>query len=403
MFNQDFFNNNRTRLQKLVDDGLIVVTANGFMQRSGDTVYPFRQDSNFYYLTGLTDPDLLLVLDGENSDEFIILPKKTDAEEVFGGSIDTRSITEVSGVRRVMNYREGWAHLKNLQKSRKRIHTILSPPTKVTHTDSFFTNGNRRRFIEKLKRNDSKSSIVDIRSELTSLRQIKQAVEIEAIKQAIDITALGITKARQKIKVGAAGYALKAELDYVFAGAGVEHGFAPIVISGADTCILHSSNLARTIGSGEPVLFDVGAEQNLYSADISRTFFSFTPTKRQKEVYGAVMKVHAFALQLIKPGLSRRDYVTRVDEKMGEELMKLGLIKENIRKNIRAYFPHAVSHSLGLDVHDVCDYTTIQENMVITVEPGIYIAEEALGIRIEDDILVTKNGAVNLSAFVSYE
>lgn len=403
MFNQSFYKNNRIQLQKLVCDELIVLTANGLMQRSGDTVYPFRQDSNFYYLTGLNEPDLVLVMDGKTRQEFLILPKKTHAEEVFGGVIDSRAMAEISGIQTTMNYQEGWTHLKKLQKGRKKINAILAPPTKVTHTDNFFTNGNRRRLIEKLKRSGGESSIVDIRSELTSLRQIKQAVEIEAIKQAIDITARGITKARQNIKAGVTGHTLKAGLDFVFSNSGVGHGFAPIVISGADTCILHSNNLARTLGSGEPVLFDVGAEYKLYSADVSRTFFSALPTKRQKEVHEAVMKVHAFAVQLIKPGLSWRDYAARVDEKMGEELIKLGLISENTRKKVRAYFPHAVSHSLGLDVHDVCDYAIIQENMVITVEPGIYIAEEALGIRIEDDILVTKNGAVNLSAFVSYE
>lgn len=398
-----FFQGNREKLCQNVGKGLIVVTANGLMQRSGDTVYSFRQDSNFYYLTGVIEPDIILVVDSVNSEEFLILPKKTHAEEVFGGVTDSRAMTDMSGIQTIMNYKEGWAHLKELQKSRKKIYTILAPPTKVTHTDNFFTNGNRRRLIEKLKRNDSKSNIVDIRSKLTSLRQIKQIVEIESIKQAIDITSQGITKARQKIAPGASGFALKAELDYVFTSAGVEHGFTPILISGADTCILHSNNLRRTISAGGPVLFDVGAECSLYSADISRTFFSSSPTKRQKEVYEAVMRVHAFALQLIRPGLAWREYVNSVNQEMGKQLINLGLINESTPQNIRTYFPHAVSHSLGLDVHDVCDYTTIQENMVITVEPGIYIPEEALGVRIEDDVLVTKNGAVNLSAFVSYQ
>lgn len=403
MLSQDFFKNNRIRLQKLAGNGLIVITANGLMQRSGDTVYPFRQDSNFYYLTGLNEPDLLLVLDGKNGDEFHILPEKTDAEEVFGGSIDSRIIAEISGVRKAMSYREGWAHLKQLQRSRKKIHTILAPPTKVTHTDSFFTNGNRRRLIEKLNRIKSTTTFLDIRTELTALRQIKQPEEIAAIKRAIIITAEGITQAKRRVKDGVTGYQLKAELDHIFSVHGVEHGFTPVIMSGKDTCVIHSSNLSGKVRLGEPVMFDIGAESELYSADISRTFFHPKPNKRQTEVHEAVMRVHSYALKFVKPGIKWRDYVIQVDYKMGEELIKLGLMTENTRQNVRVYFPHAVSHSLGLDVHDVCDYTTIQENMVITVEPGIYIPEEALGVRIEDDILVTKNGAVNLSAHISYE
>ncbi len=402
MLDAKFFSGNRTSLRSLLKiDGVVMLTASGLVQRSGDSVYPFRQDSNFYYLTGLLDPDLILVMDLGSGDEFIILPNKSEAETTFGGEIYCDDLAKMSGIDTVYDYTNGWKTVNDLRMIRKNVYTVTAPPVRITHTDSFYTNGNRRRLMQKLKRAQPASPLCDIRAEFTKLRQVKQKPEIEAIRSAIACTTDGLRSASAQINQGVTSYQLKAELDYVFARNGTEHGFTPIVSSGKDTCVMHSTRLDKKVAEGDQVLFDIGAEHQLYCADISRTYFCGTPTPRQKEVYDAVLRVQRAAEKLIRPGVGWRDYVIAVDYIMGEELIKSGLITENTRKEVHKYFPHAISHSLGLDAHDPCDYTQpMQENMVLTIEPGIYIPEEGIGIRIEDDYIITKNGISNLSGSV---
>lgn len=395
-----FFQRNRHELKQLAD-GLIVVTANGLLQRSGDTTFPFRQDSNFYYLTGLSDlADAVLVM--VVNEEFLILPKRTEAEIIFGGAIDCDELAKISGIKKIYDYTEGWERYKKLQKSRKKIYTLGAAPQKIAGADSFFTNPARRALIQKVKRISS-AKIEDIRLHLVALRQIKQPEEIGAIKKAIAITKEGFQAARKSIKIARFEYEVAAEFDYTFAKLQANHGYQPIVASGKNACILHYIKNNAPLSHDANILLDVGAEFQGYSADITRTYPVTAFTTRQKQVYEAVYTVQQQAMQLLKPGLQWREYAKSVEQCMGEQLMKLGLISEPTRDAIRHYFPHGISHSLGLDVHDVCDYETLQENMVITVEPGIYIPEEGIGVRIEDNVLVTKTGAVNLSEDIAYE
>lgn len=398
MLGANFFTKNRKKLLEHIGDELIIVTANGLMQRSSDTVFPFRQESNFYYLTGITEPDAVLVL--SQKEEFLILPKRSQTETIFGGAINCDEIANISGITTVCEYREGWERYKKMQKSRKKIYTLLPPPEKILYTDSFFSNPARRRLVRRLKRLSTDIIFEDIRYYLTQMRQIKQPEEIAAIKQAIEVTAEGLAQSIARIKSGISGHVLKAELDHTFAQYGADHAFAPIVISGPDTSVIHSTNLARIIQNDEPILYDIGAEVDLYGADIARTYPSTEWTKRQAELYRIVVKMRNDMMGFLKAGTSWKEYAQRADQLLGEELIRLGLIKENKRELVRPFFPHAIGHSLGLDVHDLCDYGTIQEGMVITVEPGIYIPEEGIGIRIEDDVLVTRHGVENLSVQV---
>ena len=235
------------------------------------------------------------------------------------------------------------------------------------------------------------------------MRQIKQPVEIDAIKKAIEITNHGLERAKEYIHEGVNGFQLKAEMDYEFTKLGATHGFSPIITTGPNTCLHHLQVNKRILKSGEPILFDIGAEHEYYTADVSRTYFFPQPTKRQKAVYDAVYRVQKVAENLVKPGVLWKGYALKVEELMGEELARLGLIADNNRKEIRKYFSHGIGHSLGLDAHDPCDYTgAFEENMIITIEPGIYIPEEGFGVRIEDDYLVDKSGVSNLSAHISY-
>lgn len=395
----NFFKNNRKCLQQKVGGGLTIVAAQALLQRSGDTIFPFRQDSNFYYLTGINEPDVVLVMcDG---DEFLILPKRSEAENIFGGSINCDEIAKLSGIKLVYEHAEGWDTYKKLQQNRKKVFTLGAASARIHGIDSFYTNPARRRLLQKVKR-ISKVDISDLRPDMVSLRQVKQPEEVTAIKQAIDITAQGFLQAQQALNNGATEYEIVAEFDYIFAKQKAVHGYQPIVASGENACTLHYIKNNKQIRADEAVLLDVGAEYLGYSADITRTYATTNFSQRQKDVHEAVYRVHQKAITLLKDGIKWRDYALMVENIIGEELQLLGLISSPTSKEIRRYFSHGISHSLGLDVHDVCNYDTILENMVITVEPGIYIPEEGIGVRIEDDILITKDGAENLSSHIPY-
>lgn len=400
MFTSNFFSGNRQKLrQQAGADNLFVITAQSLLQRSGDTTYPFRQDSNFFYLTGVNEPDVVLVMTG--SEAFLILPKRSKVATIFGGSINCDEIAKISGIKTILDHREGWERYKKLQQSRKSVYTLSQAPPKVTGVDSFYTNPTRRSLLQKLKRLNPRIEFKDLRPTLSSMRQIKQPEEIEAIKRAIAITGEGFKRARAALANGASEFEIEAVFDRVFKENRATHGYQPIVAGGERACVLHYIRNDQPLVPKEVCLLDVGAEYHNYAADITRTY-CLEASDRQQAVMESVRRVQTEAIKLLKPGLAWKAYGKQVEQLMGSELLALGLIKDPSTEAIRTYFPHGISHSLGLDVHDVCDYKTIQENMVITVEPGIYIPEEGIGVRIEDDVLITKTGAKNLSASVSY-
>lgn len=400
MFSSEFFKNNRLHLlQNIGDNELAVITAQSLLQRSGDTTYPFRQDSNFFYLTGIHEPDVVLAMGG--GEEFLILPKRSEAETIFGGEINRDEIAKISGVMTIYSHKEGWERYKKLQNSRKKIYTVGQAPPRVSGIDSFFTNPARRYLLQKLKRINKLIELIDIRPILSTMRQIKQSEEIKAIQKAIQITGDGFVKSREAYALGASEYEIEALFDFEFKKLQVAHGYQPIIAGGARACVLHYIKNSQQLKNENLCLLDVGAEYYNYSADITRMFMR-NPSERELEVYEAVIEVQDYAIGILKSGLSWKDFANLVEQNMGEKLIQLKLIKSPTRESIRKYFPHGIGHSIGLDVHDVCDYKIIKENMVITVEPGIYIPEEGIGVRIEDNVLITKDGTINLSEDVPY-
>jgi Xaa-Pro aminopeptidase len=191
---------------------------------------------------------------------------------------------------------------------------------------------------------------------------------------------------------------IEAEFIYAFHKAGADHAYEPIVASGSHACTLHYVANSGKLRAREMVLIDIGARVDGYSADVTRTYCR-NPTKRQREVHAAVAEAERAIINLIAPGLPITDYLNQVDEIMKQALQDLGLLKDkNDTDTYRKYFPHAVSHGLGVDTHDSLGRPRyLEEGMVLTVEPGIYIPEESIGVRIEDDILVTKTGFENLT------
>jgi len=236
---------------------------------------------------------------------------------------------------------------------------------------------------------------------------IKQPAELAAIQQAINVTTSSLKEALRpaKLRHYRHEYELEAELSRGFRRRGSEgHAFQPIVAAGERACTLHNVANNGPLASNQLIVVDVGAQVEHYAADITRTVSNGTPSRRQQAVYSAVLEVQTFAIDLLRPGTLLKDYEQLVEHFMGEKLRELGLIKIIDHDSVRQFYPHATSHFLGLNVHDVGDYDRpLEAGVVLTVEPGIYIQREGLGVRIEDDVLITPKGHKILTNRLSRE
>ena len=384
--------------QSKLQTAIIVVTANGLLQRGGDSTYPYQQDSNFWYLTGISEPDILLVMDG--IDDYLIVPGRSDSREAFDGAVDFDNLSRLSGINSVLDTKAGWERLSRSVKKSGTVATLEAAPGYIEQY-GMYTNPARARLAEQLKQVVATAKLQDIRKQLAVMRQIKQPEEIMALQQAIDITIDGMAAVTATKRFASYNheYEIEADLSREFrfrAAAG--HAFAPIIAGGKQACTLHNVANNAPLAANSLVIMDVGAEVSHYAADITRTHIYGQPSARQQAVFDAVLDVQNYARSLLKPGTIMKDYEQSVEAYMGKTLQSLRLIKQPNHDSIRRYFPHSTSHFLGLDVHDVGDYNLpLQPGMVLTCEPGIYISEEDIGVRIEDDIVITETGHRDLS------
>lgn len=397
-FEPEFFQGNRKRLRELfTGTAPIVLSANGLMQKSADSSYPFKQDSNFWYLTGIDEPNVILVLD--KNKEYLIVPDLSSSRIAFDGDIDIDSLRNISGISDILHSKNGWKQLEARVKKSSSV-ALVSPSNAYIESLGMFTNPARRRLISKLKKINPNLEFLDIKTHLGRMRMVKQQFEIDAIQIAINSTINAINYVEKKYLASAYSNEFEIEMDLnkqFWKKNTPNHSFEPIIASGSKGLTLHPSGNTNDIRPGDQLLLDVGAEYNHYAADISRTW-SLEPSKRFKVVHDAVVDVADFALDLLKPGVVLSKYEKQVEDYMGEKLRELGLIKTIEHDNVRQYFPHATSHFLGIDVHDMGDYEySLIPGVVLTVEPGIYIPEENIAIRIEDDVLITNDGHLNLS------
>lgn len=395
-FTNNFFTNNRKRLKSEVGDNPIIISANGSVQRAGDSAYPFRQDSNFWYLTGIDEPDMVLVMLPEQ--EFIILPERSSIQETFDGKIDKALLQQTSGIETFYSFMEGWEALRLATKQSKFVNTCLYNGFDTRH--SMYLNPAKPRLVSRLKKMLPKARLNDTRKTLAKMRMIKQPPEINAIKQAVKVTkesfaAVFVDDWAKQYKNEAE---ISARLSYEFAKRGCQPAYPSIVAGGQRAVTLHYDKNNQPIDTSELLLVDAGAEYNNYAADITRVFNAEPMEKFQRQVYSAVKKAQKLAYKQLKPGALLGDVESIVEKNIGEFLLKRGIITKPEREQIRKFYPHSFSHHLGLDVHDVADYSRpLSEGMVITVEPGIYIADKHIGVRLEDDVLITKTGHQVLS------
>lgn len=404
-FSSEFFRGNRDKLrQRLEPDSIAVLTANGTIQRSNDTTFPFAQEKNFWYLTGVDEPDCTLVM--TQGVEFLILPQSSPSRDVFDGAINVEEASTRSGIEDILSTEEGWRRLRNILETIPAVWTIPSGPL-YRPSHAIYINPAKQRLVARLRRIKPALSLHDLRVHMAALRIVKQSDELSTIRQAISITTAAIDELRLAPQLGMFSYEyeLEAALTARFREQGaMGHAYTPIVASGPHATTLHYIKNRGLIEPNHLVVVDVGAEVDQYAADITRTICSTKPTARQQAVLSATKDVHDFALSLMKPGVRLGDYEEAVSKEMGKKLKSLGLISnQNDQSQVRRYYPHATSHFLGLDVHDIGDYKApLVEGVVLTCEPGIYIPEENIGVRIEDDIVITATGYENLSADCPY-
>ena len=395
-----FYRSNRASLNHAIHGGVVVMAAYAQMQRGNDTAFRFEQEANFWWLTGIEAPEWWLICDGTKSKTWLVAPHISEAHEIFEGSMAADTAKTISGADEVITHDKAMDLLHDLAKKHSVVYTLGDQPYSE-HLD-FTLNPGPKKLHDLLKR--TFRSVQDCRKELAQLRAIKQPEEIAAIKKAIATTIEGFETVQATLEDCHHEYEVEAEFSYLFRKNGATgHAYDPIVAAGGNACTLHYVDNSAKLKKRELLLLDVGARVDGYAADITRTYAIGEPTKRQAQVHRAVQTAHQAVIDLLKPDLSVEEYHRQVDEIMKRALQEVGVMNGPAdTAAFRKYFPHAISHGLGVDVHDSLGGPKyFKPGMVLTVEPGIYIPEEGIGVRIEDDILITPSGHTNLSARLS--
>jgi len=409
-----FIQNRKNLANRLKPKSVAIFNSSDIMPTSADGTMPFIQDANLFYLSGIDQEESILLMAPDFPDERfheILFLKETNEEIAIweGHKYTVSEAQETSGVKTIM-----W-----LDKFESTLATIMAESDEVyLDTNEHIRNSSRvetrsDRFIKWCKEHFPLHEYNRIAPHLYDLRCIKSQLEIDQIQQACDITESGFRRILDKTHPGVWEYELEAEYSHEFLRKR-SRGFAydPIIASGANACVLHYVENNQQCKDGDLLLMDVGAEYANYNADMTRTIpVNGKFTKRQRAVYDAVLRVKNAATAMLVPGNVIPDYHKAVGEVMEKELVDLGLISTSDIKNQKAewpaykkYFMHGTSHHLGLNVHDVASiYKKFEPGMVFTVEPGIYIREEGIGIRLEDNVVITENGHINLMKNIPIE
>lgn len=401
----ELFIKNRAKMSnKIIDGGMAVFHSNDEVPRNGDAYFTFRQQSDIYYLTGIDQEDTILVLFPSSPNpmyrEMLFIKETSEQIAIWDGArLTPNQAHEVSGINNVYWYHEFWRTIHAAFLLSETIYLNLNENDRFTDKVSYAGLRFAKEIIAKYPAHSIKRSAPI----LADLRMRKEPEEIEQLKQAIAITKKGFDRLLKFVKPGVMEYEIEAELIHEFIR-NRSRGFAfdPIIAGGSNACVLHYIDNNKALKDGDLLLLDFGAEYGNYNGDLSRTIpVNGKFTQRQKDVYNAVLNVQRFAKTLLKPGISIPSYHEEVCKFMTEELIKLNLLStEDVKSNPKAfmkYYMHGTSHHLGLDVHDVMHrWSNLDVNNVVTVEPGIYIREEGIGIRIENDVIITSNGVIDL-------
>ncbi|HEX5790409.1 MAG TPA: aminopeptidase P N-terminal domain-containing protein [Luteolibacter sp.] len=410
------FTRNRKRLTELLKPAsVVIVHANDIYPTNADGTMPFKQNANLLYLCGIDQEETILLLfpDAQSPRDREILFVKETSEWIAvweGAKLTKEKAREVSGIERVEWLSEFKGVLTTLIGQADHIylesneHNRMSTPVETRNA----------RFIKECQERYPLHRYERLAKLMNQLRVIKDPEEIRLIRKACDITEAGFRRLLGFIKPGVGEWEIEAELIHEFVRRGSRgFAYAPIIGSGIDACVLHYVENNKRCKDGDLVLLDVAAEYMNWNSDLTRTVpINGRFTKRQRDVYDAVLRVLRGANEILRPGNCILDYQKQVIEIMEEELVGLGLFSAKEAKAqgadkalVKKYFMHGTSHHMGLDVHDVWGGPTEKfvEGMVFTIEPGIYIREEGFGVRLEDDYLIGKNANINLMESIPIE
>ena len=408
-----FATHRKNLADRLPARALAITNANDVLPTNADGTFPIHPNSDLFYLSGIEQEESILVLfpDCPNPKhrEILFVREPSEHLKIWEGYKHSKDDAQkISGIQTVY-----WT------KDFDNIFQLLA-----AEAETFFLNDNEhsraanevetrdQRFNKMIRLDFPLHKIDRLAPHLHDLRFCKSPLEVKQIKQAIEVTARGFRRVLRIVKPGVTEYEIEAEWAKEFIKRRCKFAYSPIVASGGNACVLHYLQNDQTCRKGELLLMDVGACYANYNADLTRTIpVSGKFSRRQKQVYNAVLRVLRQCIENATIGKSLKEWQTDSNDMMTEEMLRLKLItKAQVKKQdpdqpaCRKYYMHGLGHSLGLDVHDVCNgQTEFRENSVFTVEPGIYLPDEGFGVRLEDDIQITKNGPVNLMSKIPIE
>ena len=413
--NPELFQLNRRRFTREMKPNTIAIfNSNDQMPRSGDQFFPFRQNAGLYYLCGIDQEETMLVLfpdcpkDGHK--ELLLIKRTNEHIAVWEGHKYTKEEARAaSGVEKVLFLDEAEQVLNELILLSEGIYL------NINENDRYLSEVETRdlRYAKYLRNRYPAHALYRAQPMMKKLQMVKSQFEVDVIQHSVDITGKAFRRVLEFVKPGVWEYEVEAEITHEFLRNRCEgHAYTPIIASGKSACVLHYVENNRQCQDGDVLLMDFGSEYANYAADLTRSIpVNGQFSDRQRAVYNAVLRVLKEARAMLVPGNILEEYHKEVGKVMESELIGLGLIsREEVAKQdpdkpaYKKYFMHGTSHHLGLDVHDLClRYEPFRAGMMFTCEPGIYIPEENLGIRLENDILITDDGPIDLFRSIPIE
>ncbi len=402
------FTQNRQRFaKKMKPNSVAIFPGNQVLPTNGDAIYTYKPNADVVWLSGVVQEKSMVILYPDNPDpngrEVLVLIRPNEHLEKWEGhKLRKEEATAISGIKNIQWLDSIDAVLHVMMHHADNVYLSSNEndrtDTSLFRPDLIFVHDFMKRYP---LHNYERAARI-----MKELRAIKTKEEVDVVREAVSITDKAFRRVMGFIKPGVMEHEIEAEITHEFLrNRATGHAYGCIIASGDRARVLHYVENNSECKDGELILMDFGAEYGNYCADMTRTIpVNGKFTKRQKEVYNAVLDAHNYGKKLLKPGLVFTDYVTKMNQEMEKQILKLGLITKNDIKNqdpadpaYRKYFYHGVTHHLGIDVHDLGTRTeAVKEGMLFTVEPGIYIEEEQMGIRIENNIWITKTGNVDL-------
>lgn len=406
--NPEIFVQNRQRfVRQMQKNSIAIFVSNDEVPSNGDAIYAFKQNSDLFWLSGVTQEDSMVILFPDNPDpkyrEVLVLVRPNELKETWDGKrLRVKEAQDTSGIKTIV-----WLD---------SIDGLLQPWIHLADNIYLDSNENDRkaslvrsrdyRFIDEMKSRYPLHNYLRAAKIMKELRAIKTPLEVEVLQKAIDITDSTFRRLLKFIKPGVMEYEIEAEIFHSFLSQrATGPAYGSIIASGDRARTLHYVSNSEECKDGEMLLMDFGAEYGGYCADLTRTVpVNGKFTRRQKTVYNACLAIHNYCKSILKPGITIVDYTDKVGEEATQQFLKIGLLRKSDVKNedpenraYRKYLYHGISHHLGVDVHDLGTKTEpVKAGMVFTIEPGIYIEEEQMGIRIENNFWITRNGNVDL-------